>query len=105
MPAVAPASTNARAVSVTYVRSRRGSRFPTRIAARPARAWPRIVGMIARADWRGPNVLKGRRTTTGTPKDRWYDSASLSAAILLAAYGDCACSGWSSSMGAYRAVP
>ena len=28
------------------------------------------VGITARADWRGPNVLNGRATTTGVSKDR-----------------------------------
>ena len=44
-----------------------------------------IVGMMARADCRGPNVLKGRSVTTGRSKLRKYDSAILSAAILVAA--------------------
>src|SRR5450631_2809778 len=64
-----------------------------------------IVGTTARADWRGPKVLKGRTVTTGSPYARWKDSTSLSAAILVAAYGDCACSGCFSSIGTYRAVP
>jgi len=28
-----------------------------------------IVGFIAREDWRGPYVLKGRTITSGKPKD------------------------------------
>ena len=41
-----------------------------------------IVGMTARADWRGPKVLNGRRTTTGSSKAAWKVSAILSAPIL-----------------------
>ena len=33
-------------------------------------AWLMIVGMIARADCRGPKVLNGRRIVTGRPKAR-----------------------------------
>ena len=62
-------------------------------------------GMTARVDWRGPKVLNGRSVTAGTPKLRWYDSASLSPATLEAAYGDCACSGCASLIGTVRAVP
>jgi hypothetical protein len=29
-----------------------------------------IVGMTARADWRGPKVLKGRTVTVGRSKER-----------------------------------
>ncbi len=43
-----------------------------------------MVGMTARADWRGPKVLNGRTVTTGTPKEQWNASAILSAPILLA---------------------
>jgi hypothetical protein len=49
-----------------------------------ASTWVMIVGMTARADWRGPNVLKGRTVTTGTLKAQKKLSASLSAPILLA---------------------
>ena len=29
-----------------------------------------MVGITARADWRGPKVLKGRKIATGSPNDR-----------------------------------
>ena len=58
-----------------------------------------IVGITARALCRGPNVLNGRATTTGVPNERWYESASWSAPTLVAAYGDCGCSGCSSKIG------
>jgi hypothetical protein len=35
-----------------------------------------IVGMIARVDWRGPKVLKGRAMATGRSKLRWKLIAS-----------------------------
>src|SRR5262245_27715614 len=60
---------------------------------------------MARADCRGPYVLNGRSVTTGRSKLRKYDSASLSAAILLAEYGDWAWSGCSSVIGVNWAVP
>ncbi len=50
-------------------------------------------------------MLKGRSVATGTSKLRWKLSASLSAASLLAAYGDCACNGCVSLIGTVRAVP
>ena len=40
--------------------------------------------MTARVDWRGPNVLNGRRIVTGISKLQAYASQSLSAAILVA---------------------
>ncbi len=58
-----------------------------------------IVGITARADCRGPNVLNGRTVTTGTSNESWNASAILSAPILLAEYGDCPCSGCCSSIG------
>ena len=64
-----------------------------------------IVGTIARADWNGPYVLNGRSTVTGRSKLRWKLSISLSAATLLAAYGDCGSSGCSSVIGTVRALP
>jgi hypothetical protein len=30
-----------------------------------------IVGTMARADWKGPNVLNGRTMTDGSPNERW----------------------------------
>ena len=48
-------------------------------------AWETIVGTIARADWKGPKVLNGRTITAGRPNERWKESISLSAPILLAA--------------------
>ena len=65
-PAIA---TKPATVSLTYVRSRRGSRLPRRTTGRVS-AWLIIVGMIARADCLGPKVLKGRRIVTGRPKAR-----------------------------------
>ena len=64
-----------------------------------------IVGITARADWRGPNVLNGRSTVTGRPCERWKLSISLSAPIFDAEYGDWASSGWSSVIGTVCAVP
>src|SRR3712207_4955035 len=64
-----------------------------------------IVGTIAPADWCGPYVLNGRRTATGTSNVRWKLSISLSAATLLAAYGDCGSNGWSSVIGTVCAEP
>ena len=37
------------------------------LASGPASSWRSIVGRTARSDWRGPYVLNGRRTSTGTP--------------------------------------
>ena len=54
-------------VSLTKVKSRVGWTEPTRISRRPESTWVRIVGMMARADCRGPKVLKGRSTATGWP--------------------------------------
>jgi len=36
----------------------------------PLSAWAITVGITARADWRGPKVLKGRMMATGRPKER-----------------------------------
>ena len=36
----------------------------------PANACVIIVGITARADWRGPNVLNGRTVSTGTPNEQ-----------------------------------
>ncbi len=41
-------------VSATKVRSRVGCWAPSLISCRPAASWPMIVGITARADWRGP---------------------------------------------------
>ena len=38
----------------------------------------------ARADCRGPKVLKGRMMLTGVPKERWKERAIWSAPILVA---------------------
>ena len=61
-----PRGRRPRAVSVTNVKSRRGARLPSRSSVRPASSWPRIVGITARVDWRGPKVLNGRSTVTGS---------------------------------------
>ena len=50
-------------------------------------------------------MLNGRTIATGRSKERWKLSISLSAATLLAAYGDCGSSGWSSVIGTVRAAP
>ena len=71
------------AVSSTKVRSRRGSSEPSRSTS-PASACVMIVGITARADWRGPYVLNGRSTVTGRSCERWKLSISLSAPILEA---------------------
>ena len=47
-----------------------------------------MAGIIARGDWRGPNVLNGRIVTAGNEKDRTNDSVNMSAPILEAEYGD-----------------
>ena len=66
-----PRVAKALAVSVTKVKSRVGSREPSRISVLPAATWLMMVEMTARADWRGPKVLNGRRVTTGVWKLRW----------------------------------
>ena len=71
---------------------------PTLISS-PASAWQITDARTARADCRGPNVLNGRRMITGIPYVRWKLIAMLSVATLLAAYGDCGCSGCVSGMG------
>jgi len=80
---VSAALTKPSTVSVTYVKSRAGARFPSTISSCTS-ACEMIVGMIARSDWRGPYVLKGRRTATGSPNAYWKLSPSASAPILLA---------------------
>ena len=50
-------------------------------------------------------MLNGRATTTGRSKERWKLSASWSAPIFVAAYGDCAFSGCSSEIGTVWALP
>ena len=52
-----------------------GAVAPSRMVAGPvagswAASWVMMVGMTARADWRGPNVLNGRTTVTGVPNER-----------------------------------
>src|SRR3712207_6893654 len=64
-----------------------------------------MVGITARADCRGPNVLNGRRITTGSSNAAWKLSAILSAPIFDAEYGDCPTSGCDSAIGAVCAVP
>ena len=61
--------------------------------------------MTARADWRGPYVLNGRKITTGTSNEQAHASQSLSAAILLALYGDWALRGCLSVIGRVSGVP
>ena len=61
--------------------------------------------MTARVDWRGPYVLNGRTTATGSSKAWKNDRAMASAPIFEAEYGDWGWSGCSSSMGTRRAVP
>src|SRR2546430_415527 len=64
-----------------------------------------MVGTTARADCRGPNVLNGRRMTTGTSYVHQNASHSLSAAIFVALYGDCARKGCDSRIGMVLGVP
>ena len=97
-------ATKPRAVSSTNVKSRRVSSVPS-LSVIPVKAWLMIVGITARADWRGPYALNGRTMAIGRPKDRWKLSPSASAAILVAQYGDCACNGCSSSIGTRTAEP
>jgi len=78
------AAMNPSAVSATYVKSRRGVRFPSTTSSR-TRAWLMIVGMMARSDWRGPNVLNGRTIVTGTSNAAWKLAAMASDATLLPA--------------------
>ena len=105
--------------SLRPTRRRRGSRRPCRrrtsgpgegrarraCSCGPRSSWVMIVGITARADCRGPNVLNGRRTTAGSSYVQWKLSTTLSAPIFEAAYGDCDCSGWLSSIGTTTAVP
>jgi hypothetical protein len=69
--AAVPTARNAATVSWTNVKSRVGSTAPMRTRRRPAATWLITLGMTARADWRGPNVLNGRSVTAGTSKLRW----------------------------------
>jgi hypothetical protein len=48
----------------------------------PAAIWPMIVGITARADWRGPKVLNGRAIVNGSSNALWKLIASASAAIF-----------------------
>src|SRR6266542_3132368 len=64
-----------------------------------------MFGTTARGDWRDPKVLNGRTVTTGRSKECQKLSASLSAAIFVAEYGDCARTGWFSSIGVVTADP
>ncbi len=66
-----PTARKACAVSLTKVKSRVGRRSPRVIVRSPAATWPMTVGITARIDWRGPNVLNGRRVTTGVSKLAW----------------------------------
>ena len=84
IPGTAAAPRKASAVSSTKTKSRVG-RVAPRLTVVPLSACTATAGITARALWRGPKVLKGRRVTAGTPNDRWKDSTSLSAAILEAA--------------------
>ena len=88
---VVPGATSARAartkpsaVSVTKVKSRFGVTSPSLSWLAPASSCDRTVGMTARVDWRGPNVLNGRSVVTGVSKDSAYDSHILSAEIFVA---------------------
>ena len=63
------ARTKPSAVSVTKVKSRFGVTSPSLISDAPAIICDRTVGMTARVDWRGPNVLNGRSVMTGVSKD------------------------------------
>ena len=60
---------SARAFILTNVMSRNGSSAPSSMTSRVS-AWEIIVGLIARADWRGPKVLYGRRVTIGVTNER-----------------------------------
>src|SRR5689334_16287291 len=64
-----------------------------------------IVGMTARVDCRGPYVLNGRATATGSSNAWCSDSTIMSPPIFDAEYGDCGCSGCSSLIGTVIAVP
>ena len=99
------ARTKPSAVSVTKVKSRFGVTSPRRSSSAPASSCDSTVGMTARADWRGPKVLNGRRVVTGVPKDRAYDSHILSAPIFDAEYGDWPRSGCASVIGTCSGVP
>ena len=69
IPGVVAPRTIPSTVSATKVRSRRGDMAPS-FTVSPDNAWVTTVGMNARADCRGPNVLNGRMTTTGVSNDR-----------------------------------
>src|SRR5439155_13762953 len=86
-PPAAAAAMRPLTVSETYMKSRVVEVVPSTTWGRVS-ACVTIVGITARADCRGPNVLNGRATTIGTPNAQWNASASLSAPILHAEYGD-----------------
>ena len=69
MPGAVAAAMKPATVSVTNVMSRSGVSEPSRISSRTS-ACEMIVGMKARALWRGPNVLNGRTVTTGVANER-----------------------------------
>ena len=54
MPGVRARARKPRAVSVTKLKSRVGVRSPTLISFLPEAIWVMMVGMMARALWRGP---------------------------------------------------
>ena len=68
-PAVTAAAMKPATVSLTNVMSRSGVSDPSRISSRSS-ACEMMVGMNARALWRGPNVLNGRSVTTGVANER-----------------------------------
>ena len=69
-PSGAPATAiSPRQVSSTNVKSRVVVASPRRMRLRPAAIWEMIVGITARADCRGPKVLNGRATTTGSENE------------------------------------
>jgi len=55
-------------VSFTKLKSRVGVKSPNLISFIPFAIWAMMVGIIARADWRGPNVLKGLTMVMGSSK-------------------------------------
>ena len=67
---VSAAAMKARTVSETKVKSRMGASEPRVISLLRASAWQAMVGITARADWRGPYVLNGLTVVTASPKLR-----------------------------------
>ena len=63
------------------------------------------MGITARADWRGPNVLKGRSVGHRRVERQRVRLAILSAAIFVAEYGDWPFSGCDSVIGTVSGVP